>query len=103
MARCESVSQMKGGPDKGRKRPRKGTRIGNFYDLFMQNKGVPVYFSSTSGNYRALEDLRNYYGLDIVHLRQGVWLLAGEWFGKDYHDYLEEVIMREENGLDHPV
>jgi hypothetical protein len=39
---------------------------------------------------RPLSDLQDYYGLDIRRISRGKWVLAGEWFGLTYLDYIQE-------------
>lgn len=75
--------------------PKEGTRLRRLYDLLMANKGVPIEQPLTMFENRPagvagalIEQLRNYYGLDIRKLRYGRWVLAGEWFGTTYRDYI---------------
>jgi hypothetical protein len=71
--------------------PKEGTQIREVYDLFQANKGVPIDFK-TKRNTRVVADLVDFYGLDIRRIRNGVWVLAGEWFGKVYVDYIAQNI-----------
>ena len=64
-----------------------GSRLREIYDLFMSRKGQIVEFSHDAQG-RRLEDLRDYYGLDIRRVSRGKWVLAGEWFGRTYLDYV---------------
>jgi hypothetical protein len=82
-------------------KPRDGTRIRAIYDLLQANKGLPIEVHLTkmciskSGNIsRAINDLSDYYGLDIRRIggRYGRWVLAGEWFGRTYVDYIADRI-----------
>lgn len=69
-------------------RPGEGTKLRAVYDLFMANKGLPVqYKANTNSN---LFQLVNFYGLDIRRIRNGRWVLAGEWFGPTYVDYIAD-------------
>ena len=79
--------------------PRPGTRIRAIYDLLMENKGKWIKvdsnkFQSVQAAWTSMTYLKNFYGLDIVGRGQGrghkygEWLLAGEWFGKVYIDYV---------------
>lgn len=36
--------------------------------------------------------LRDFYGLDIRNFGRRRWCLVGEWFGKEYKDYIAEKI-----------
>lgn len=75
--------------------PREGSKIREVYDLFYANKGVAIEWHF-SGSNRLILDLQDYYGLDIRNLQKGSprtgrpskWVLAGEWFGKTYVDYI---------------
>lgn len=77
--------------------PAGGSVARRVYDLLMQNKGIPIDVSLTAiaagsrkSHGRVLEDLRDFYGLDIRRIQNRRWVLAGEWFGKDYRDYIAE-------------
>src|SRR6266404_2959165 len=72
--------------------PREGSKIRELYDLFMANKGKIIAISlnlngDTSSN-RRKEYLQDSYGLDIRKVCNGKWILAGEWDGKVYIDYM---------------
>jgi len=74
-------------------RPREGTKLRAIHDLFVANKGIPIAFSTSGAPARArIEQLRNFYGLDIRCLARGRWVLAGEWYGSTYVDYIADVI-----------
>lgn len=87
-----SAGQLKG--DKRnpnpRAHPKEGTKLRTVYDFFLMNRGIPVKFSVTTINNRVVEDLQNYYGLDIRNIRRGTWVLAGEWINGKYKDYIAE-------------
>lgn len=98
--RCPTASQIKGvrcAPVQPL--PREGTRTRQVYDLLQANKGRPVDVGmrgpKLSSTIRNLED---FYGLDIRWLqngssrtgRQTLYMLAGEWFGRVYIDYVAE-------------
>lgn len=76
--------------------PREGTRIRAVYDHLMANKGIPLdislttAFGSKGGSGYRLAQLRDSYGLDIRCLGYGRWVLAGEWFGPTYIDYIAD-------------
>lgn len=89
--KVESVASFKGsrvGNRKTRKDPADGTALRKLYDLFYRNKGKVITHVFTSQSYGALNQLRDFYGLDIRKIAQRKWCLVGEWFGKDYIDYL---------------
>ena len=82
--------------------PREGTKIRELYDLFQAHKGVMFMHDNLTEIYPAncIGQLTDYYGLDIRNLgalpndtpgtgRGGSkWILAGEWFGSKYIDYI---------------
>lgn len=75
--------------------PREGTKWRAMYDLLMANKGIPVdiplnEFGKSHG--RIVAALRDFYGLDIVRISRGRWVLAGEWKGSQYVDYIADRI-----------
>lgn len=91
--------------------PREGTKLRALYDRFMASKGSPIEinFAAEVGGQthrRYLYDLRDYYGLDIrcIKPRGGnrwgkkpkpsEWVLAGEWFGRTYVDYIADRIAK---------
>lgn len=97
--KMESAAAAKGIPQshKGNLLPAEGTRLRRTYDLLMANKGIPIEehltrFGGADGNGQEIEQLRNFYGLDIRRLAYGRWVLAGEWFGRVYHDYIADRI-----------
>lgn len=98
--RCTPASAMKGNA-RGRRPhdvPREGSKIRAVYDLLQANKGCPIEVTLCSGGHSVVRDLMDYYGLDIRCIRQGggavkpKWVLAGEWFGRVYIDYIAEHI-----------
>lgn len=94
--REQSAAQVKGRGAHRQDVPREGTRIRRMYDLLMANKGQGVEVNLTSFENKpsrsgvAINYLRDFYGLDIRRLRNGHWVLAGEWFGKVYVDYIAQ-------------
>jgi hypothetical protein len=91
--RCASVSSIKH-PNRGaplRDRPHIGSPLGNLYDRFLASRGLPIDYSTSAGRSQ-LEQLRNFYGLDIRRVGRSRWVLAGEWFGRVYVDYIAERI-----------
>ena len=69
--------------------PGAGTQLRALYDLFMSSKGRVIDFNYPTGG-RPMLDLADYYGLDIRRVARGKWVLAGEWYGRVYLDYLAE-------------
>lgn len=90
--RCESVASIKGNSHFQNPKPREGTRLREVYDLFYLNKGLPVEFFHSGKDNSSLIKLIDFYGLDIRCISRGKWVLAGEWFGKVYVDYIAEHI-----------
>lgn len=106
--RCATASEFK---KKGRRTaplqiaPRVGSRLRETYDLLMANKGVPVEIQ-----YRFLgPDMRyliDFYGLDIRLVKPGhvrshrlsTYILAGEWFGRVYVDYIAARLTPSDHG-----
>lgn len=73
--------------------PNKGTKIRGLYDYFLRYRGIPVAYASV-GN--TLQRLQNDYGLDIRKIKRGSWVLAGEWNGSIYIDYIAQIVNTEE-------
>jgi hypothetical protein len=81
--------------------PQDGTRRRELYDVFKANEGIPirVKLNHDRGDHTAITALRDTYGLDIRLLRRGpgaTWVLAGEWFGSEYVDYIAQRIKQHE-------
>jgi hypothetical protein len=74
--------------------PEEGTRARAVYDRLYAYKGRPVFIADLlKGNRgRTLGDLRDYYGCDIRRVNYRHHLLAGEWFGSEYVDYVNAAI-----------
>jgi hypothetical protein len=97
MAHQLSIGEIKDPKRTARSRdiPKEGTNIRRVYDLLMENRGRWVIMTSQSvgvpwkGLSSICERLNDSYGLDI-RKGYGKWLLAGEWFGKVYIDYVVE-------------
>ena len=87
-----SVSDIKRDRAVKAKLPREGSYLRECYDLFLNNRGVPIRFVERNNNRNATRQLQDYYGLDIRCIEPGKWVLAGEWFGKNYVDYIAAVI-----------
>ena len=97
-----SVSEMKGQFKRAEyveKPPREGTRLREIYDMFKEKPGLPIHWSTHTNECIALGQLRDFYGLDIRRVdkhRRGLWILAGEWFGSRYRDYVQERLRGED-------
>ncbi len=98
MSRCLPAASIKRGNRRGytlRQIPLEGTRLRATYDLLMANKGAAINVSLSraygpNDGGTAISQLRDFYGLDIRKIKNGQWLLAGEWFGRVYVDYVAE-------------
>lgn len=91
--KVESVAKFKGsyrGNHKSRRIPADGTELRKLYNLFYRNKGKVITHVFDPVSYASMDQLRNFYGLDIRKIAYRKWCLVGEWFGKDYVDYLAE-------------
>ena len=95
--RTESAAAAKGrktGPQQ--KIPREGTTLRELWDLLHIYRGVLLVDSLTVRFQSSrIEQLRNFYGLDVRLLSHGSgspgrWVLAGEWKGSRYVDYIAE-------------
>lgn len=87
--RTTSAAQAKGKETSPRQNaPRPGTAIRVAYDLLQANHGLPVTIRDPYGVIKA--QLQDIYGLDIRNCGQHRYLLAGEWFGRVYIDYVAE-------------
>jgi hypothetical protein len=69
--------------------PQMGTKLREVHDFFLHNRGIPVKWSWAGGGGQ-LYALQDFYGLDIRRIRHGVWVLAGEWIGDEYRDYIAQ-------------
>jgi hypothetical protein len=72
--------------------PHEGTRTRELYDFFKANEGVPLKLTSSRKDRAKIAALQDVYGLDIRCLWHGTWVLAGEWFGSRYVDYIAQRI-----------
>ena len=102
MKECETMRYASASVLKGRikyrnKIPGEGTAIRQIYDVFMNNKGCSVELPPVACANNRIRDLVDYYGLDIRITRRGdcrtgrasLYILAGEWCGKEYIDYIK--------------
>jgi len=89
--RVQSAAIAKNGWNHSNMRPREGSKLRETYDLLMSNKGVTIDINLgyLPGH---LYQLMDYYGLDIRMIKRGRWVLAGEWFGTTYVDYIADRI-----------
>lgn len=102
--RTESAACAKRAGKVNQRAPRPGTRLRELYDLFHVYRGEPRPFIFGDKDRFKIEQLRDFYGLDILVLGHekrtlpgaghgpGIWVLAGEWFGRHYVDYIAEHI-----------
>lgn len=102
--RCATAAEIKAGKNHCAAQrdliPREGTRIREVYDLFQSRRGLPVEFQTTdtAADKTILIRLIDTYRMDIRCIRKGsrrvgrrsLWLLAGEWFGRVYVDYVAQ-------------
>ena len=79
--------------------PKPGTLIRQNWDILQSSPGRPVTLVGCTGSINnQLRHLTDFYGLDIRLVRQGssrvgrlsTYVLAGEWFGRVYVDYIAE-------------
>lgn len=79
--------------------PREGTKLRARWDFLQANRGLPV--PMTGGHVEISNDVRafnDFYGLDVRRVGRRnrlsnepeIWVLAGEWFGRIYVDYIAE-------------
>ena len=89
--RVSSAAVMKGMKQgtKCRERPDPAARLGVLFDLLMSKRGLRVDGPLHRGD---IGRLRDFYGLDIRSLGRNGWVLAGEWVGRVYVDYIAERI-----------
>lgn len=95
-----SAAQIKGRYACGspKQRPDPESRLGMLYDAFKNSAGKPIPLKLTGADSNYPERLIDFYGLDIRRLQRGdsrtnkpsIWVLAGEWFGREYRDYIAE-------------
>ena len=86
----------------GSRRPDPNSRVGQLYDFLRAHRGqfvsIPTQFRYGGRLGQSISQLQNFYGLDIRNCRiEGnkynfLYSCVGEWFGKDYVDYLAERI-----------
>lgn len=96
MAHRLTVSSLKGRRGPIKERPDPGTYIGICYDTLQSSKGVKVYLGqvvpANGRKQRHIATIINVldytWGLDIIRCGKGYYILAGEWFGSKYVDYI---------------
>lgn len=108
MSRVSSAASLKGLPGSAQRIPQVGTKLRELWDLLHVYRGEVIVDDLTM-RYRGnqIEQLRDFYGLDIRNLgatsRNGRgqgrgpsrWVLAGEWIGPRYVDYIAERLKKE--------
>lgn len=82
--------------------PRPGTRARQVYDFLRLHRGRTVdtrplwremMMPSHKGEFGSiLSRLQDDYGCDIRRVKNGHYILAGEWFGSHYTDYVAQAI-----------
>lgn len=98
MTRFEPASRIKGhrsGPVP-QQIPAEGSELRKLHDLFQSRRGEAIEINRHRYNQLGsmIQNLIDYYGLDIRLLRRGhkerggLYILAGEWFGSRYEDYV---------------
>lgn len=97
MSRCMSVGQLKVRGHHHLEEPTPGSKIREVYDFFMSNKGRVVNYTHIVNHRNMMERLVDDYGLDIRCVKRGQWLLAGEWVGRVYIDYVVERMAEEQS------
>lgn len=68
------------------KKPKEGTKLRDLYELFMSNKGIVLEVNNTEHPYaaKAIDQLNDFYDLDIKKIKRGQWRLCGQYVGKEY-------------------
>lgn len=102
--RCATAAEIKSHGKYGAHNaaPREGSRLRAVYDRFLANKGVPIEIHPPEFDGTMRIKFADFYGLDIRLLSRGyvrngyeksrksTYVLAGEWFGRVYIDYIAE-------------
>ena len=72
--------------------PKPNTKLRQVYDLLQNNKGRVVDTSELDRTAKQYLSgiLPDYYGLDIRRMAKHRHCLVGEWFGRQYVDYVAE-------------
>ncbi len=84
--------------------PRQGSKLRATYDRLTANPGIPISIDDivpgpSRDRANQIRQLVDFYGLDIRLWRRAsfdrdestLWLLAGEWNGKEYTDYTQKI------------
>ena len=91
-----SVAGAKGHRNRHGEAPREGTKLRALWDRLRQAPGEPIetadLYSTKPGLHNAMSQLRITYGLDVACIdhgrnHRGRYVLAGEFVGRDYHDF----------------
>lgn len=94
--RVTPVSAFKGNSKLSSQRdgmPMCGSALRELFDVFTSNRGVPIRMKISGPVSRRIDDLRDYYGLDIRSVPDRHHkCLVGEWIGDKYVDYVAEKI-----------
>jgi len=97
--------------------PRPGTRLRRLYDVLQASRGLPCRLDAAALGYPRRTDLgsdmralTDFYGLDIRLLHHnghpdgrgrapGTWVLAGEYIGPAYRDYIAQRLQGDPDAL----
>jgi hypothetical protein len=88
--RTISAARMKGNSmGHANKVPTQGSRLRKIWDMFQGSRGVVLKVGLPQEDKNAIQQLRDFYGLDIRCIKYGHWCLCGEWVvGGGYIDYV---------------
>ena len=75
--------------------PSEGSLARRVYDQLFADNGKEVELKGLEGTHRgaigaAIVALSDFYGMDIRHFSKSKYILAGEWCGRVYIDYVVE-------------
>jgi hypothetical protein len=98
MSRVDSVSSIKAGKRTRIRNdvPEEGTKVRELHDYFLRYRGIPVPFVCSRSFRNFLPRLQDDYGFDLRCIKRGIWVLAGEWKGSIYIDYIAQIVNTEE-------
>lgn len=93
--RVKSVAEIKENSVRTNPLPGEGTHIRAVYDLLYEFRGTSVEISGGTKKHNsmktsALNQLKIFYGCEIIQTGRNMYCLAGEWIGSYYADYRKE-------------